>query len=60
MNEKQLILRFSGKKVDLHKQLKRWCLEADKTMNGTVVELVEKHLNKNKLATNLKDWRKTQ
>ena len=48
MEVKQLILRFSGTNAELHKQLKKWCVEADKTMNGTVIELIKKHLKNNK------------
>jgi len=47
MDEKKLLISFTGKKAKLHKKLKQWCLEADKTMNGTVVELIEEHI-KNK------------
>ena len=45
-NDKTMILRFAGNKAELHKQLKIWCVEADKSMNGTVIELIEKHLKK--------------
>lgn len=55
MKEKKTILRFIGNKADLHKQLKRWCLEADKTMNGTIIELIQKHLDKVSKKTNPKD-----
>lgn len=37
-------IRFKGNKEQLHKQLKKWCEEADRTMNGTILELIEKHL----------------
>jgi len=46
--EKILNLKFSGDKVELHKQLKAWCAKAEKTMNGTVIELIEKLLKENK------------
>ena len=46
MKEKKLILRFTGTKAELHKQLKKWCVEAEQSMNGTVLELIEKHLKK--------------
>jgi len=55
MKEKQLIITLKGDKVQLHKQLKQFCLDADKTMNGTVIELIKKHLNKNKKLNNLID-----
>ena len=45
-NNKTMILRFTGSKTQLHKQLKVWCVEAEKSMNGTVIELIEKHLKK--------------
>jgi len=39
-------LQFKGDKAGLKKQLKVWCAEADNTMNGTVLELIENHLKK--------------
>ncbi len=48
MNDKKLLISFSGNKADLHKKLKRWCVESDKSMNGTIIELIEKHLKINK------------
>ena len=45
---KAIIIRFTGNKQQLYKQLKVWCAKADKTMNGTVVELIEQHLCKKK------------
>ena len=45
---KKFILRFIGNKEELHKQLKVWCAEADETINGTVLKLIEKHLKKQK------------
>lgn len=45
----EFILRFRGNKTELHKQLKIWCAESDKTMNGTIIELIEKHLKKTKI-----------
>ena len=33
-------------KEELGNQLKQWCKEADRTLNGTVLELIAKHLNK--------------
>ena len=41
---KRLILRFTGDKEQLHKQLKTWCVIADESMNGLVISLIEKHL----------------
>ena len=43
---KKLILRFSGNKEQLHKQLKAWAVESETSMNGTVISLIERHLNK--------------
>ena len=43
---KEIRLQFKGTKAELHKQLKAWCAEAEKTMNGTIIELIEKHLKK--------------
>ena len=44
--EKKFMLRFVGKKADLHDQLKRWCEENGRTMNGTILELIQNHLKK--------------
>ena len=44
MNEAKTILRFTGTKYKLHKKLKKWCVEAEQTMNGTVINLIENHL----------------
>jgi len=45
-------INFVGKKEELHKQLKQWVKEADRTINGYVIELIEKDL-KNKSAERL-------
>ena len=47
MKEKKTILRFTGEKYKLHKKLKMWCLLADKTLNGTIISLIEEHLKEN-------------
>ena len=39
-------LQFKGDKAEFKKQLKIWCAEAEKTMNGTIIELIQKHLKK--------------
>jgi hypothetical protein len=39
---------FKGNKEQLHTKLKEWTIEADRTMNGTLLELIEKHLKKHK------------
>ena len=39
-----LVLRFSGDKASLKEQLKEWCRVSGKTMNGTVIELIEELL----------------
>lgn len=44
---KRLLINFCGNKKQLHKQLKIWCAKADKSMSGTVVELIEEHLKNN-------------
>jgi len=43
---KRQIITFSGSKEELHKQLKVWCAEAEQSMNGTIIELIKKHLKK--------------
>lgn len=40
-DEKYLMLKFSGNKEELHQQLKVWCAESKKTMNGTIIELIQ-------------------
>jgi len=60
MKDKKLILRFSGDKLNLHKQLKMWCLKADESMNGTVVELIERLIKDTKFAKTHKEWKATQ
>ena len=39
-------LNFRGNKEELHKQLKAWTKLADRTINGIILELIEKHLKK--------------
>jgi hypothetical protein len=46
--EKTYILKFSGDKTELHTQLKVWCAEAEKTINGTILELIKNHLEETK------------
>ena len=43
----KLMISFVGKKAELHTQLKKWCEESDRTMNGRIIELIEQSL-KNK------------
>lgn len=45
---KQFILSFVGKKEELQKQLKIWCVRFDQTMNGKVIELIEEFLKTKK------------
>ena len=45
MKDKKLLISFSGNKADLHKQLKAWCVASEKTMGGTIIELIEELLN---------------
>lgn len=47
MDKKVLMISFVGNKQGLHEQLKKWCKEKDRTMNGRVLELIEQSL-KNK------------
>uniref|UniRef100_A0A6H2A372 Uncharacterized protein n=1 Tax=viral metagenome TaxID=1070528 RepID=A0A6H2A372_9ZZZZ len=44
---KRQIITFAGTKEYLHKQLKAWAVEADTSINATVIGLIEKHLKKN-------------
>lgn len=41
---RKLIITFAGNKEALHKQLKAWTVEAETSMNGTIVSLIENHL----------------
>ena len=43
---KEFTIQFKGNKEELRTQLKAWCDEADRTMNGTIIELIQKHLKK--------------
>jgi hypothetical protein len=46
---KRQIITFAGTKEELHKQLKIWCAENEKSVNAVIMALIEKHLkNKNK------------
>lgn len=47
MEVNKLLITFSGNKASLHTQLKEWCKESNQSMNGTVVELIKKHLENN-------------
>jgi hypothetical protein len=40
-----LVLRFSGDKAGLKKQLKEWCAIKGKDMNPTVINLIQELLN---------------
>lgn len=42
--QKILMLKFTGNKEELHSQLKAWCAISEKTMNGTIIELIEELL----------------
>ncbi len=42
---KQTIIRFTGEKEQLHKALKIFCAESEKTSNGYLIELLEKDPN---------------
>ena len=39
------IITFAGNKEQLHKNRKLRGVEADKSMNRTIIELIENHLN---------------
>ena len=41
MKDKILMISFKGNKAELHEQLKKWCKDADRTMNGRILELIE-------------------
>ncbi len=41
-------INFKGNKEELHKQLKAWTKQADRTINGTILELISNHLKDNK------------
>jgi hypothetical protein len=43
---KKMLLTFSGTNEELHKWLKVWCAENDKSMNGTVIGLIKKQKQK--------------
>ena len=43
-------LNFVGKKEELHQRLKKWCDQENKIMNGTIIKLIENHLDKQKNA----------
>lgn len=40
----KLQINFKGKKEEIHQELKKWCKESDRTMNGTIIELITNHL----------------
>ncbi len=44
--EKSFLLKFKGNKAELHEQLKKWCEESGRQMNGTILELIKNHLKK--------------
>ncbi len=44
--EKQMIVRFTGDNYVLHKELKKKCVEAEVSMNDTIIKLIKKHLKK--------------
>lgn len=44
----KFLLSFKGDKEELHKQLKKWCKESGRTINGLVIELIFNHLKKGK------------
>jgi hypothetical protein len=43
---KQTIIRFVGAKEELHKQIKKLCVETEISMNELTIGLLEKHLKK--------------
>jgi len=42
-----LMLQFRGNRREMHAQLKKWCEKSDRSMVGTVMELIKIHLKKN-------------
>lgn len=48
MEVKNYNLRFSGTKAELYVELKKWCDKSGKSVNGTVVELIDKFIKKQK------------
>lgn len=44
MEINNLNLRFSGDKAELKNQLQEWCKLSGKTMNGTIIELIQELL----------------
>lgn len=45
----EIRLQFKGDKAGLKKQLNIWCAMNDKKMTPTIIELIEKHLKKEKI-----------
>ena len=43
---KKFQINFKGDKEELGNQLKAWCKEADRTLNGTILEIIQNHLKK--------------
>jgi hypothetical protein len=48
MTNKKLVLYFSGNRAELYKQLKIWSAENDKSMNGLIMELLNKFFKNKK------------
>lgn len=45
---KTFILIFKDNE-DVHTKLKEWCTKNDRSLNGTIIELIKKHLNGQRL-----------
>lgn len=48
MKDKTFIISFKGNKAELHNQLKKWTKKSDRTMNGTILELIENFITKSR------------
>jgi len=60
MKDFKKILSFKGDKKEIHRQLKIWCAYNDTDVNTKVIDIIEDFLKKNKLDTNIRDWKKKQ
>jgi len=46
MNRKEYPLRFAGNKIEVYNKLKELCELENKTINKTVVEIVERYIKR--------------
>jgi hypothetical protein len=47
MEAKKYLLSFKGNKQEIHKQLKELCEKEGQSMNATILDLIQKHIQKN-------------